>query len=179
MQKRYYIAYGSNLNKEQMSRRCPNAKAVGTTVLKDYELLFKGSGTGFYLTIEKKKGSEVPCGVWEVTGEDESNLDFYEGYPKFYRKEDIDIKLRGLETDKESDVKAFIYIMDGKREIGMPSRFYMEVCLEGYSDFGFNTVPLKAAYLKSRKCELTDNTSKIRSRYGSTKTYSVLPKENQ
>ena len=29
MTKRYYIAYGSNLNIDQMSYRCPGAKVVG------------------------------------------------------------------------------------------------------------------------------------------------------
>ena len=64
--KQYYLAYGSNLNVAQMRLRCPNAKPIGTAEIKDYELLFKGSKTGSYLTIEKKKGSTVPVGVWEV-----------------------------------------------------------------------------------------------------------------
>ena len=34
-QERYYIAYGSNLHKEQMSRRCPDARVVGTGWLRD------------------------------------------------------------------------------------------------------------------------------------------------
>lgn len=54
MEKRYYIAYGSNLNVRQMRMRCPSARIIGTSVLKDYELLFKGSKTGSYLTVEKK-----------------------------------------------------------------------------------------------------------------------------
>ena len=41
MEKRYYIAYGSNLNVQQMRMRCPNASILGTAVLKDWELLFK------------------------------------------------------------------------------------------------------------------------------------------
>ena len=56
MEKRYYIAYGSNLNVRQMRMRCPSARIIGTSVLKDYELLFKGSKTGSYLTVEKKSG---------------------------------------------------------------------------------------------------------------------------
>ena len=52
--KRYYLAYGSNLNLQQMALRCPMAKPVGTAVIRDYELLFKGSKTGAYLTIEPK-----------------------------------------------------------------------------------------------------------------------------
>ena len=51
MDKRYYIAYGSNLNVRQMRMRCPSARIIGTANLKDYELLFKGSKTGSYLTV--------------------------------------------------------------------------------------------------------------------------------
>ena len=72
MQKRYYIAYGSNLNIRQMRMRCPHARVIGTAVIKDYELLFKGSLTGAYLTIEPKKGGEVPVATWEVTESDEA-----------------------------------------------------------------------------------------------------------
>ncbi len=84
--KRYYIAYGSNLNIRQMRIRCPHARVIGTAVINDYELLFKGSRTGAYLTIEPKVGSEVPVAVWEVTESDEAALDRYEGYPVFYYK---------------------------------------------------------------------------------------------
>ncbi|MGZ7238567.1 gamma-glutamylcyclotransferase family protein, partial [Streptococcus pyogenes] len=70
MEKRYYIAYGSNLNIRQMRMRCPSARIIGTAVLENYELLFKGSKTGAYLTVEKKDGKSVPVGVWEVSPED-------------------------------------------------------------------------------------------------------------
>ena len=60
--KKYYIAYGSNLNVQQMKFRCPGAKVVGISVIKGYELLYKGSNTGSYLTIEKRKGGIVPDG---------------------------------------------------------------------------------------------------------------------
>ena len=43
---RYYIAYGSNLNMEQMGIRCPSATAVGTGFLKGFRLMYKGSLTG-------------------------------------------------------------------------------------------------------------------------------------
>lgn len=63
MEKRYYVAYGSNLNVRQMLMRCPTARMIGTSVIKDYRLMFKGSQTGSYLTIEPELGSEVPLGV--------------------------------------------------------------------------------------------------------------------
>ena len=58
-EKRYYIAYGSNLNVAQMVRRCPNAVPIGTAVLEHNTLYFRGSGTGYYLTIEPKIGRKM------------------------------------------------------------------------------------------------------------------------
>ena len=74
-----YLAYGSNLNVRQMKFRCPSAKIIGVGLIKNYQLMYKGSKTGSYLTIEKMKGSAVPVAVWEVTGFDERRLDSYEG----------------------------------------------------------------------------------------------------
>ena len=42
--KRFYIAYGSNLNVRQMRMRCPDAVISGTAFIPDYRLLFKGNG---------------------------------------------------------------------------------------------------------------------------------------
>ena len=66
MAKRYYIAYGSNLNIPQMRWRCPSARIIGKSEIPDYRLLFKGSQTGAYLTIEPSQGDSVPVGVWEM-----------------------------------------------------------------------------------------------------------------
>ena len=82
--RKLYLAYGSNLDKFQMAHRCPDAKAEGTGVIKDYRLMFKGSKTGSYLTIEPAKGYEVPVGVWSVTPEDERMLD---GFCEYLRRQ--------------------------------------------------------------------------------------------
>ena len=42
MKKRYYIAYGSNLNVEQMALRCPHATILGTAELMLAHLLEHG-----------------------------------------------------------------------------------------------------------------------------------------
>lgn len=147
--KKFYLAYGSNLNVEQMSYRCPNAKPIGYANIPDYELLFKGSKTGSYLTIEKRKGSSVPVGVWEVDAIDEEALDRYEGYPSFYYKKDIDVCLNTFSGGKTRDVKAFVYIMHEERHIGIPTKTYLATCLTGYDDFGFEPEILMNAYKKS------------------------------
>ena len=75
--KRYYIAYGSNLNVGQRRMRCPHATTLGTANLTGWALLFKGSKTGSYLTIEKSEDGTIPVVLWEVTAPDEASLDRY------------------------------------------------------------------------------------------------------
>ena len=141
--KRYYIAYGSNLSQEQMARRCPTAKIVGTTTLKDWRLLFNGPAS-----IERKEGYEVPVLIWEIMPTDEKSLDRYEGYPSYYRKEMLDIEIN------KSKEKAMVYIMNMYNE-SIPSDFYYEVLENGYKDFGFDLKilekALKESYERSRK----------------------------
>ncbi len=150
MEKMYYLAYGSNLNIRQMKYRCPTAKAVGTAVIKNYELLFKGSKTGSYLTIEKCEGDYVPVGVWEVTEEDIRRLDIYEGYPSFYYKTELPVVLKTFKGEKRK-VQALVYIMHEERPLGMPSMGYVRTCNEGYNAFGFKVQHLIKALDKSRK----------------------------
>ena len=99
--KKFYLAYGSNLNVKQMQFRCPDARIVGTAEIPNYQLLFKGSKTGSYLTIEPKQGCTVPAAVWSVSERDELALDRYEGYPHFYYKTELELPL--AETGKKAD----------------------------------------------------------------------------
>jgi len=54
---RLYIAYGSNLNLEQMKRRCPTAEVVGAVELKNWRLWFRRGNHGAVATIEWSGGS--------------------------------------------------------------------------------------------------------------------------
>ena len=146
MEKRYYIAYGSNLNTYQMRWRCPTARIIGTSRLEGWRLLFKGSKTGAYLTIEQDPKYHVPVAVWEVTPKDEASLDRYEGFPNFYYKREMELDITGIKTGKIRRRKAFVYIMHEKRQIGCPSDEYVRVCLEGYQYFGFDIESLTKAY---------------------------------
>jgi len=148
--KRYYIAYGSNLNKDQMGKRCPNAKAVGTAEIKDHILLFKKSKTGFYLTVEPNKGSHVPVAVWEVSKAEEAKLDRYEGCPDYYRKNEMALSVKDMGTGKESVLNAFIYALPESRPMGEPTKEYLDKCLDGYRAFGFDEKPLMDAYALSK-----------------------------
>ena len=151
MKKQYYIAYGSNLNVEQMAFRCPHATILGTAELKGWELLFKGSKTGAYLTIEERDGGSVPVVIWEVTKSDVVALDRYEGFPSLYYKKELRLQYKDIRTGGRRTVNAFAYIMYENRPIGIPSNFYMRTCLEGYDAFFFDRKVLAAAYDKCRE----------------------------
>lgn len=134
-----YIAYGSNLNLPQMVYRCPTAKVLGKSELKDYELLFRGSKTGSYATIEPCEGKSVPVLLWTVCKKDELALDRYEGYPTFYEKENMTVDVDG------QAVEAFVYVMTEGHRLGMPSQRYVNTIAEGYETAGFDLSVLENA----------------------------------
>lgn len=142
MIKKYYLAYGSNLNLLQMEYRCFNAKPIGTINLEGYRLMYKGRKDGFaYLTIEKCEGYNVPLGAFEVSFIDILRLDNYEGYPTFYSKNYIPINV-GNKTKN-----ALIYVMNENSEYHLPSKRYVETCINGYNDFGFDISILDKALM--------------------------------
>lgn len=131
--KDYYLAYGSNLSLEQMKYRCKDSELIGTTILEDFQLVFKGRGNGYaYLTIEENVGSYVPIGIYKISYFDRLRLNKYEGYPESYEIKYHDIVVGGIKE------KAMIYIMNSNMDYHLPTKEYMDICKKGYEDFGFN-----------------------------------------
>jgi len=138
-----YIAYGSNLNRAQMADRCPTAKVLGSSVMEDWRLLFRGEHEGAVATVEPFQGCSVPVLVWEITPADEAALNRYEGWPFFYRKETVKVQLNG------KTVTAMVYIMNEGRPLGQPNCYYYSVILAGYKDAGFDVEILRQATIDS------------------------------
>lgn len=134
-----YLAYGSNMNQTQMALRCPTARVVGISQLKGYELLFRGSRKGAVATVEPKEGSMVPVLLWKIHKADEEALDRYEGYPRLYEKQMLQIELDGKE------ISAMGYVMTPGHELGIPSDYYAATIWEGYAQCGLDTKPLEDA----------------------------------
>lgn len=149
--KKYYLAYGSNLNVAQMQYRCPTAKPVGTARLNNHCLVFKGSKTGSYLTVEPQSDSYVPLGVWEVETDDEYSLDRYEGYPMFYYKAELPINVIGFDGKDKGCINAFIYIMNERSRYSIPRNDYVNTCIKGYKDFGFDKAILEKAVTETNR----------------------------
>ena len=130
-----------------MRWRCPSARSIGTATLDGWRLLFKGSRTGSYLTIEREEKCDLPVAVWEVSPEDELALDRYEGFPAFYYKREF--RLRRERPQRKDAPTAFAYIMHEEHPVGVPSLSYMRTCLEGYDTFHFDRNILLDAYRRS------------------------------
>ena len=125
-----YIAYGSNMVKEQMAYRCPDARLIGMGYL-------PGAQLEFYLhaTVERSqiKKAHVPVAVWEISEADEQRLDSYEGYPSYYIKAE-----RTVHMTDGSEIKGMIYLMNQKR-VAPPTRDYYEGIRRAYQTLGFRS----------------------------------------
>ena len=129
--KKYYIAYGSNLSVEQMADRCPDAKIAGQAVLAGWELLFRAAPPSHRT---RRRTRRFWCG--RSRKGNEGNLDLYEGYPNYYRKEDLNIELLREGAEPEM-VTAMVYIMENDFGHRAPSRYYYKVLHDGYKAFHF------------------------------------------
>ncbi len=139
MKTKLYIAYGSNMDENQMAFRCPGAKLRGVSEIGGYRLIFKGSKTGAYATIEKEERHKVPVVVWEIEPTDEHSLDRYEGFPTFYYKEWMELDLDG------EKIQGMVYMMDQDRKLGQPSYHYYKTLEDAYERFGFDKGILEKA----------------------------------
>jgi gamma-glutamylcyclotransferase (GGCT)/AIG2-like uncharacterized protein YtfP len=148
METKLYAAYGSNMNLEQMRQRCPKAKRSGNGELHGYELTFRGNQAGV-ANVERSARACVPIVLWAITKDCERALDRYEGYPRLYKKEMVNI------TTPAGEQTAMIYVMAKEYEKmpAMPNDYYFEIIKQGYKDNEIDTAPLKAA-LETTKAEL-------------------------
>ena len=148
MNKKYYIAYGSNLSVAQMAHRCPDAKVVGMAAIKDWKLVFR-----VHANIEPCAGRVVPVLIWGISGKDEHNLDLYEGWPGYYRKEDLTVTMTDLDGKNPREITAMVYLMNGGHPIRTPMKGYYDTLEEGYTRFGFNTHLLELAFEEAMEVE--------------------------
>ena len=89
-----------------MNRRCPGNKLVGMAVLRGWKWIINERGYGNVVISHE----DLVYGlVYELTPEDEKNLDRWEGVPWAYTKHLKDLELQ-LEDGKETTIKGLVYI---------------------------------------------------------------------
>ena len=133
MEKIIYMAYGSNLDKSQMKIRCPKATSLGFILVPNHRLVFKGVAD-----MIPAKNFSCPVGLWDITEDCETALDYYEGFPRLYRK-------KYFENQKTKDTY-MAYVMNGN-DLGNPMEKYLQGIINGYDDFGIEKKYLEEALL--------------------------------
>lgn len=142
--KQLYIAYGSNINLEQMAYRCPYSKVVGTSEIKNFELEFRGVAT-----IVPKENASVPVLIWELDERDLPTLNKYEGWPRLYRQENMEFELDGRTFE------GIAYLMN-RGEISPPSQQYYNTILQGYRENGLDESYLQKALENSLQMDFAE-----------------------
>ena len=149
MKKILYFAYGSNLNIEQMKRRCPDSVGISAAELSDYKLVERT-----YADIEVAAGECVHGALYQISERDLANLDHYEGYPDYYTRDEV------LVIDNAGVFhKSWVYIMTdecGKhRDHGKYSDRYRKICSDGAEYWGIPNA--FSADKDERPCSLWTN----------------------
>jgi len=141
-----YIAYGSNMNQEQMAHRCAGAQLIGTGSLYGYQLEFNRHAT---IAPTNNPLAAVPVAVWEISAEQEHQLDRYEGFPIYYRKLDCRVDMedgKALEG-MAYQMNSFTY--------NPPSQRYFEGIRDAYEALGLRSEirqTLQPALRRSIRC---------------------------
>lgn len=135
-----YFAYGSNLDPEQMSARCPGHRTIGLARLPDHRLtfpLYSETWQGGVAGLSLAHGETVWGVLYELTDEDLAALDRYEGWRaagdrhNLYDRDKLTVELvRADDGSEPRRVRALAYLARPVHPAA-PSRRYMDTLLRG------------------------------------------------
>lgn len=128
-----YAAYGSNLDPRQMLQRAPHSPHLGTGWLRGWRLTFGGEEIGWegaIATLAEDMLSSVFVSIYDLTQDDENNLDEWEGVnTNLYSK----IRVR---VDMLSGTQlCYVYVLNSF-EGGKPSQRYLEIMINAAFEAG-------------------------------------------
>jgi cation transport regulator ChaC len=113
-----YFAYGSNMNRPAMKRRCPGARAMGPAVLEGYRFFVGLEGWG---SVAPSAGNVVHGVLWRLTPRDIAALHAYELlHQGLYDVRHLPVRTEGRR------VRAMIYLLR-RRAPGKPRPGYVEM----------------------------------------------------
>jgi gamma-glutamylcyclotransferase len=124
----YYFAYGSNMNWQQMQRRCPSSRFVCVARLPDHRFgitrhsRLRDCGTA---NIYPARGEEVWGIIYEVSDADLTVLDSFEDG---YRREIL--SFQPIEDGKQA-LNALAYMADIEPNVPRPNAEYRRLIVEG------------------------------------------------
>ena len=135
-----YFAYGSNLDPDQMQRRCPGHHVVGLAELRDFRLSFPLTSHdwgGGVASVSVAHGDAVWGVVYELTDEDLASLDRYEHFVgpgdqhNLYDRDTVSVQLvRADDGSFPRRLRAWTYIARPANP-SPPSRRYLDAIVRG------------------------------------------------
>ena len=148
-----YAAYGSNMDPEQMLRRCPSSPHVGTGWIRGWRLTFGAEEYGWdgalatLVPADDRDAPGVFVALYDLTPADERELDAWEGADRgLYRKLNLRVHTLG------GDVVAYVYALDAF-EGGLPSARHLGAIADAAESAG--APDDYVVELRSRDCRTT------------------------
>ena len=131
-----YFAYGSNLNHKQMAQRCKDSSFIKKFTLKGFNLCFShktNKSIYGHANVTKNKKFNVSGALWNISKNDEKELDGYEGVDyNYYSKHYLLI----------NGNKVLVYVQN-IYYLKKPSSTYLHTIIEGYKNCGLDLNYLK------------------------------------
>jgi gamma-glutamylcyclotransferase (GGCT)/AIG2-like uncharacterized protein YtfP len=132
------LAYGSDLDSEQMRSRCPSARFICVAELRDHNLVFprrsKVRGCGV-ASIEARRGSSVWGVVYQIDEVDVAKLDASEGYmpgresgKNSYVREERHVHADG---DEAKPLLVWVYVAHPHAKPPLPNVDYKQLIVDG------------------------------------------------
>jgi len=113
-----YFAYGSNMDRAAMRRRCPGAHAIGPAVLDGHGFFVGVDGWG---SVKRKRGGSVHGVLWRLTPRDVAALHAYELlHQGLYDVRYLPVRAGAVR------VRVMIYLLR-RRAAGRPKPGYVEM----------------------------------------------------
>lgn len=143
----YYFAYGSNMNHQQMRKRCPSSIFIKKGFLKGYKFVYDGYSSTWQCSVANivktsEENDVVWGGLFEINNDNLSALDCCEGYPYSYDRKEIEVK------DEEGNIYNAITYFREKKTKGELSKDYRDVVIQGAKDCNLPKEYIKNNLLK-------------------------------
>ena len=151
---RYYIAYGSNLDIDQMHERLGDLEVIPSFkgYIRKHQLVFRGSREdGFFATIIPNTDCCVPVVLYKAVTGLEEILDRYEGISKeHYYKADFSLNVEDFKGNQVF-TEGFAYIMSKRynKGIDLPKPMYIKKLIKGYRYYGFDEEYIKQSIFET------------------------------
>jgi len=124
----FYFAYGSNMNRSAMRRRCPGARVIAPAVLEGHRFVIVSDG---YASVLPASGGIVHGLLWRLDARSLAALNAYESLDAgLYRTTTLPVRTEGKRH------AALVYLARSSRP-GLPRPGYLEEVIAAARELNF------------------------------------------